>query len=1049
MAEPIDLPPGDAAGEPASFGPPSDFPPPGGADAGFGNPPFDASYPSDQPAFAGGGLPPIDPNNPFEMPAHIPAHKLAAEKPIITRLHMLEYVSRRDWWYSGQNNLAFTFILWFIFIGIMYSRAGVEESYDLHKSVEQHMENIVAHPHLSGVRVRAVKDNPMPCKCSCQSVTAGLPKGPCDTSSSETLDFLGHLPEDEPRLTNYNSQALLAAIPPIDPKNLGDKLDAGNDDIAKVTWSKIRKMEDVWFWVEHGFIPDVWAPRSQQANSTKLQGLVAQKNLIIGGMRARQKRAVWSADCEKKVDAAMSKFYYGDCRSEDDSSAYFGPSSGPDAANTSASAFRASTLKEGYYDAVFNVERPINESLHLAGFCRKYGWMDSAARSLVLQAVTLNAEVGMFALIYITFEFPPGGSVDAKVNVHTVRAMGSKINFGDIVPELAWAILIILLLRQEISQMCRAGYNRQCFDYWFDLWCVVDWISIFVGIAIAVFWLWQVSSIGAISDKVGGLPRSPFASGFNSADYETKWQKVLDDLDEIYMRKQYYQLCMFWYLMILTGRFLKNFLSQAKLAMLQLALGSAFWDATHLFFFFCMMFFNFVLGGHIMFGPETEAWSTMVNAGATSVKMLLGSYDFDEMYNIAPVSASLWFWGFLLSLAFILMNLLFAIIADYTHVIRESIGYTPTLWHDIKEASKDMYWRLQWRWLNVSDPEGEDLKERCKEYAEYCCVHPYTGTWSHPYNDLVEGLMQACEVPASLERDARHSCLGVKLGRRHMEALTVEGDTEDTNAGLVELTSKGLQEYGPDILSADHLLELIQPYVDEETARKNASQLTQIRHFVTLLRQHRAELDKHCADLENEVYTDHATLANHVDDLDQSVRGCLEAMQNVKHEGVHSLAPPAVSLPRPGTKAAMQLQQQSMIAPGGLLRAIQTHEQTKKMMRPPDSGPLAPSMNLAIADQSGSLLGNYNNQPANNLQALGYTAHPNDTIQAMLADNVMSTNSQPPSPPSGDQLRLRDAGAPDVGNDRQGPPAIMDQGNTPALESNAPESNAPPAIMNS
>merc|ERR1719247_2421254 len=93
-----------------------------------------------------------------------------------------------------------------------------------------------------------------------------------------------------------------------------------------MTWDRINTPQDVWFWIEHGFIPDVWRARSQEAGNATLQGLVAQKNLIIGGVRARQERAKWSSTCEDKVSTELVSFYGSACRSAEDFTGAFGKS---------------------------------------------------------------------------------------------------------------------------------------------------------------------------------------------------------------------------------------------------------------------------------------------------------------------------------------------------------------------------------------------------------------------------------------------------------------------------------------------------------------------------------------------------------------------------------------------------------------------------------------------------------------------------------------------------------------------------------------------------
>jgi len=1041
LPPPNDLEPPGEIDDPV-YADPGALPPPGGLQEPDPSAGDDAVYPSDDPDNAVPDTPvdvaPVDGQGRLRKQKSVRPSLLYADKPIITRLHVLELVSQKEWWYQGQTALCFTLVLWTIFIYIMYMRAGVDQSYDLHLSVQQHMEGIIAHPLLSGIRVRAVEDNPLPCRCACQSSSAGMPKGPCDSDASEMIDFLGLLPASSPRLPELSSAALISAE--IRPETLGDKLDAGNDDIVPMTWDRISEPEDVWFWVEHGLIPDLWRQRSQEGGGEKgaavaLQGLVAQKNLLIGGMRARQNRAVWSATCEEKVIPELAAFYRTDCRSSEFASASYGPAAPSMASALSpslAAPFKPSTSSdaEGDYDALFDIELNVSDALETASTCRKYKWIDAATRSVNLQSVALNAEIGMFAIIDIQFEFPPGGGVDKKVKVHTIHAVGSKIEFSDIIPELMWAGMIALLLRQEITQMMWAGWERRCLDYWLDLWCVVDWVSIFVSILISIFWLWQISSIGAISDSIAKLPRAPFASGL-PADmnaYRAQWEAILDDCTSVFERKQYYQLSLFWYAMILTSRFLKGFLAQAKLAMLQLTIGTTFWDLCHLLIFLGTLFLNFQLGGHVLFGSELEEWSTMVAAGSTTVRFMLGNYEFDPMFEVAPVSAACWFWGFLLTMVFILLNLIFAMVADYFHVIRGSIGDTDSILEDSRKAVKDLWWRFGWRRIQLEDREFKAA------FIE------------NPYQNIVQDLMEASEVPASLERDARHSCLGVRLGRRHMEGQSIEGikpydkETKTGNKGYVEATSKGIQEFGPDIIAAPHLLELAFPQVLKETERSNASQLAMVRHFVDLLRQHRHELDEHCSGLEAEVTGDHTNLAEKLDYIEASVRGCLDEFDRVKEQGVHSLAPALQALPRPGTLAAREQQNQSLVAPGALLRSIdlqQTPVPPKPVMPPiePHNISNAMLMNapqasvMAIADK---IVADSNPvSPKSRIVAASNPLSPKSSIGGGSGINNMA--------------QLRDAGNAD-GNrsdDRRGAllPEIRDRS-----EGNALPSNAMPAI---
>jgi len=277
-----------------------------------------------------------------------------------------------------------------------------------------------------------------------------------------------------------------------------------------------------------------------------------------------------------------------------------------------------------------------------------------------------------------------------------------------------------------------------------------------------------------------------------------------------------------------------------------------------------------------------------------------------------------------------------------------------------------------------------------------------------------------------------------------LEAMSVEGLNKDTCEGCVEATSKGLQELGPDIMAADHLLELVQPHLLAEHEDKKTSMLHIIRGFVNLLRKHHADMDEHCAGLEQEVTQDHSALARTLDYLEVNVRKCLEEFERLKAEGVHSLAPPQHAIPRPGTLAALEAQKDSMVAPGALLRAIEQQvgaAQRKKGPQaklPPMIGDVGHNVTAAMLMNSpgcntvGRLLGNTPTMAA-------LRDAPKTNMTALTSGNV-----QPPVPPSNMAMLSNAPAAQVMGNSAGGP---SEGGMLQLRDAGQSDGNAPPAIM--
>ncbi len=129
-----------------------------------------------------------------------------------------------------------------------------------------------------------------------------------------------------------------------------------------------------------------------------------------------------------------------------------------------------------------------------------------------------------------------------------------------------------------------------------------------------------------------------------------------------------------------------------------------------------MVFFNFAFGGHALFGAFLDSYSTPNKAINTSFLALLGDFNYTEMLEVAPITASLWFWSFMIFTSFILLNLLIAIIFDHYMVVRDEVGETKGLGTQSIQFIGELNWNLDWylqrrKYLKVGilNPEAEKL----------------------------------------------------------------------------------------------------------------------------------------------------------------------------------------------------------------------------------------------------------------------------------------------------------------------------------------------------
>ena len=227
-----------------------------------------------------------------------------------------------------------------------------------------------------------------------------------------------------------------------------------------MTWSRIRSANDVMVWIEHGFLPNVWGTVAGKV--IRRPGLILNRNLVVGGVRARQRRAnLGSCNLLESLEA----WYTIQCRQSDLATGDFGPLTSLnlsviDEMPTSSQPAYSSNL-EGFYDAHFDVERPLRDALETATYLRRNHWLTSATRSLELEALMLNGESGNFAILSITFEWLYDGRVTKQVRSHVFRAVPGQMSVMDYLPEICWLGLILVLLNQELWEVLKFTLRRE------------------------------------------------------------------------------------------------------------------------------------------------------------------------------------------------------------------------------------------------------------------------------------------------------------------------------------------------------------------------------------------------------------------------------------------------------------------------------------------------------------------------------------------------------------------------------------------------------------
>merc|ERR1719207_227258 len=121
-------------------------------------------------------------------------------------------------------------------------------------------------------------------------------------------------------------------------------------------------------------------------------------------------------------------------------------------------------------------------------------------------------------------------------------------------------------------------------------------------------------------------------------------------------------------------RFFKAFRGQPRLAVLTTTFAKCCEEVMYFFVIFLVIFSNFVVTGFLLFNSQIKQWSTLSKSINECFEILMGEFEFDEMKNVHPFAASLWFWAYMILVLLITLSMLLAVILETYALVKVELS---------------------------------------------------------------------------------------------------------------------------------------------------------------------------------------------------------------------------------------------------------------------------------------------------------------------------------------------------------------------------------------
>lgn len=450
----------------------------------------------------------------------------------------------------------------------------------------------------------------------------------------------------------------------------------------------ITTIDDIYGWISGVATPVLWGPAS---SSNSMQGLVRHFNRVVGGMRVMQTRA-------KEEE----------CPGLDGLREVYGVKCYPQGSELSEERFVGEDPDEkGRYMYWLDIEHAVEKIKEELQGMKEREWISEATLQTLVETMLYNGEVGQFVLVQSYFTVDRGGSIKSKMKICALPTEvypSWSAYFGDAL----WAALLIYLLVGEVYSIwshLRKGKIKRLIS----VWVLLNWMAILGGIGIGAFFGWVAKRLDEVAEKITQMPAPP--DNVNSTQWAVRsdfFHEQYDDVADICERQGWHELFMFWFTLLIMCKFFQAFQANPRLAVITTTLREASVDMLHFLLIFGIVFINYALGGHLLFGKQLKEWKSLGASVNACFLVLMGDFSYEEMYAIAPIVSQLWFWTYMLLVFLVMLNMLLAIVMDAYSNVKEQSQSSDSLYaqmwslaQEVKKAKSEGHDGEGLNWTNA------------------------------------------------------------------------------------------------------------------------------------------------------------------------------------------------------------------------------------------------------------------------------------------------------------------------------------------------------------
>uniref|UniRef100_A0A7S0MD93 C2 domain-containing protein n=1 Tax=Cryptomonas curvata TaxID=233186 RepID=A0A7S0MD93_9CRYP len=316
------------------------------------------------------------------------------------------------------------------------------------------------------------------------------------------------------------------------------------------------------------------------------------------------------------------------------------------------------------------------EANRLMTFMKDGGFLDFQTDEVMVEIITLNSNLNIFAIFVFTFKWQNGGKIlwDYDIKSVPVYLYQDDNRWWRILLEVLCVIFLVVECVKELIEMVWAIKMFQIWKYICDIWNFLDIIHFFIMWSAWALWLNQNSMAANLNMPTRfNILKSPSqdAKGrlfLTMPEGEFQFLEFQKYLKDMMQNLALYNVLVSTSVILFVLRVLKDADFQPKIALVTRTIANVFSDLAHFFLLFAVVVVGYAIAGTLLFGHQYDGFSTLSNS-FFYLLILLIAFNPDEgwvqMNHAAPDWAfSIYIWTWILIALFILLNIFLAILIN-------------------------------------------------------------------------------------------------------------------------------------------------------------------------------------------------------------------------------------------------------------------------------------------------------------------------------------------------------------------------------------------------